>query len=211
MKKIAAEKETRYVVADTWPPLTQKALAAVKKYFAANPHRPFMPLADLHSSMSGAADEPMFKTAVDELAGSGAVLRKEGGLTLPGFEARLESKDQELADRVEAIFRKAGFEPPLEEDVCRELRLPLNQFRKVLGTLFQQGKLVRLDPKVIYHRTAFDKARALVLEYLRIKRTITIAETKDILRVSRKYACAVLEYLDKAQITRRNGDVHVLK
>jgi len=211
LKSIAAEKEMRYVVAESWPGLLQKASAAINKYFAANPHRPFMPRADLHSSMSGVADEPMFKTAVDELAGSGAVLHKEGGLTLPGFEARLESKDQEIADRVEAIFRRAGFEPPLEEDVYRVLRLPLNQFRKVLGTLFQQGKLIRLDPKVIYHRAVFDKAKASVLEYLRLKRSITIAETKDILRVSRKYACAVLEYLDKIQVTRRNGDFHVLK
>ena len=211
LKKIAADKDKRYIVADAWPPLLQKALAAVKKYFAANPHKPFIPLADLHSSMSGAADEPMFKTAVEELAASGAVVRKEGGLTLPGFEARLESKDQEFADRVEAIFRKAGYEPPLEEDVCRELRLPLNQFRKILGTLLQQAKLIRLDPKVIYHRAAFEKARASVMEYLQKKRTITISETKDILRVSRKYACAVLEYLDKTQITRRNGDVHVVK
>jgi selenocysteine-specific elongation factor len=211
LKKVPAEKENRYVTADVWPPLLQKTLAAATKYFAANPHRPFMPLADLHSSMSGAADEGMFKAAIDELAASGAVVRKEGGLTLPGFEARLESKDQEFADRVEAIFRKAGFEPPLEEDVVRELRLPLNQFRKVLGTLIQQGNLIRLDPKVVYHRTAFEKARASVMEYLQRKRSITIAETKDILRVSRKYACAVLEYLDKTQLTRRNGDVHLLK
>jgi selenocysteine-specific elongation factor len=128
-----------------------------------------------------------------------------------GLEARLELKDQEIADRVEAIFRKAGFEPPLEEDVCRDLRLPLNQFRKVLGTLMQQGKLIRLDPKVIYHRTAFEKARMSVMEYLYKKRSITIAETKDILRVSRKYACAVLEYLDKTQMTRRIGDAHTIK
>lgn len=211
LKKIPCEKELRYTAADVWPPLTQKALAAVKKYFADNPHRQVMPLADLHSSLSGAADEPMFRAVLDELAASGAVIRKESGLTVPGFEARLESKDQELADRVETIFRKAGFEPPLEEDVCRELRLPLNQFRKVLGTLLQQGKLVRLDLKVIYHRTAFEKAKASVLEFLRMKRSITISETKDVLRVSRKYACAVLEYLDKIQVTRRSGDAHVMK
>ena len=68
---------------------------------------------------------------------------------------------------------------------------------------------MRLDPKVIYHRTVFDKAKASVLEYLRVKRSITIAEAKDVLRVSRKYACAVLEYLDKRQVTRRLGDAHV--
>ena len=211
LKKILSERGERYVAAEVWPALLEKIQTAVKKYFAANPHRPFMPLADLHSHLVRDADEPTFKAAVEELAVNGAVIRKEGALTLPGFEARLQAKDQELADRVEAIFLKAGYEPPLEEDVCRELRLPLNQFRKILGTLIKQGRLVRLDPKVTYHRDAFEKARASVLEYLRLRRTITISETKDILRVSRKYACAVLEFLDKSQITRRNGDVHMIK
>jgi len=211
LKKILSERDERYIAAEMWPALLEKTLAAVKKYFAANPHRPFMPLADLRSHLVRDADEPMFKAAVEKLAVNGAVIRKEGALTLPGFEARLQAKDQEFADRIEAIFRKAGYEPPLEEDVCRELRLPLNQFRKILGTLIKQGRLVRLDPKVTYHRDAFEKARAAVLEYLRLRRTITISEAKDILRVSRKYACAVLEYLDKTQITRRNGDVHVIK
>jgi selenocysteine-specific elongation factor len=186
LKKILSERDERYFAAEMWPALLEKIQAAVKKYFAANPHRPFMPLADLLSRLVRDADEPMFKAAVEELAVNGAVIRKEGALTLPGFEARLQAKDQELADRVEAIFRKAGYEPPLEEDVCRELRLPLNQFRKILGTLIQQGRLVRLDPKVTYHRDAFEKAKASVLEYLRLRRTITISETKDILRVSRK-------------------------
>jgi selenocysteine-specific elongation factor len=61
------------------------------------------------------------------------------------------------------------------------------------------------------HRDAYEKARKAVVDYLRLRRTITISETKDILRVSRKYAFAVLEYLDKAQVTRRSGDSHVLK
>ena len=170
-----------------------------------------MPSADLQSHVSGDADDAVFRAIVEELVASGSAQRNEGGLTLPGFEARLQAEDQKLADRVEAIFRKAGYEPLLEDEVFRDLRLPLNQFRKVMGALLQQGKLVRLDPKVTYHREAFEKAKKSVLDYLRLRRTITISETKDVLRVSRKYACAVLEYLDKTQVTRRSGDVHVLR
>ena len=132
-------------------------------------------------------------------------------MSLPGHEARFADRDAETAARVEALFRKAGFEPPLEEDACRDLRLPLNQFRKIMGALVEQGRLVRLDPKVTLHRDAFEKAKAAVLEYLRLRKSVTISETKDILKVSRKYACAVLEYLDKRQVTRRAGDVHLLK
>jgi selenocysteine-specific elongation factor len=211
LKTIPSDKDERFIPADAWEKLYQKALAAIKTYFADNPHRRFMPSADLQSHIAGDADDAVFKAIVEELVASRSALRSEGGLTLPGFEARLQAEDQKLADRVEAIFRKAGYESQLEDEVCRDLRLPLNQFRKVMGALLQQGKLVRLDPKVTYHREAFEKAKKSVLDYLRLRRTITISETKDILRVSRKYACAVLEYLDKLQITRRSGDTHVLR
>jgi selenocysteine-specific elongation factor len=211
LKTIPSDKDGRFIPADAWERLYKKALAAIKKYFVDNPHRRFMPSADLQSHVSGDADDAVFRAIVEELVASGSAQRNEGGLTLPGFEARLQAEDQKLADRVEAIFRKAGYEPLLEDEVFRDLRLPLNQFRKVMGALLQQGKLVRLDPKVTYHREAFEKAKKSVLDYLQLRRTITISETKDVLRVSRKYACAVLEYLDKTQVTRRSGDVHVLR
>lgn len=80
-----------------------------------------------------------------------------------------------------------------------------------MGTLAQQGILVRIDPKVTMHKDALEKAKTAVLQFLKLRRSITIAEAKDVLKVSRKYACAVLEYLDKTQVTRRSGDAHVLK
>jgi selenocysteine-specific elongation factor len=209
--KIAGEKEGRFIASQAWQMLADKAQAAVKRYFNDNPHRRFMPTADLFSQFAAEADEVAFRAVVEDLVKSGVALRVEGGLALLGFEAKLQDADQKLADRIEAVFRKAGYEPPLEEDVVRELRLPLNQFRKIMATLGQQGKLVRLDPKVTYHRVAFEKARKSILDYINIKNKVTIAEAKDVLRVSRKYACAVLEYLDKIQVTRRSGDMHVKK
>jgi len=91
------------------------------------------------------------------------------------------------------------------------LRLPLNDFRKVLGVLLKEGRLVRLDPRIIYQCESFERAKSLLAEFLRVRREITIADAKDVLQVSRKFACAVLEYLDKINMTRRQGDVHVLK
>jgi selenocysteine-specific elongation factor len=209
--RIRAEKEDRFLPAEAWMALREKTLAVLKKYFLANPHRPSMPIADLKSQLERDADEPAVRFVIDELAARKALVLLESGLTLPGHEARLRPKEQGLADRVEEIYRKAGFEPPLEEDVVRQLRLPLNDFRKVLGTLLKEGRLVRLDPRIIYHRDSFDRAKSLIADFLRVRGEITIADAKDVLRVSRKFACAVLEHLDKAQVTRRKGDVHVLK
>jgi len=209
--KIPAEKEDRFLPVDAWAALQEKTFVILKKYFSANPHRSSMPVADLKSQLEREADEPTIRSTIDELAAKKALVLLESGLTLAGHEARLRPKELELADRVEAIYRKAGFEPPLEEDVVRQLRLPLNDFRKVLGTLLKEGRLVRLDTRIIYHRDSFDRAKSLIADFLRLRREITIADAKDVLQVSRKFACAVLEYLDKINMTRRKGDVHVLK
>ncbi|MCX6560037.1 MAG: selenocysteine-specific translation elongation factor [Candidatus Aminicenantes bacterium] len=209
--RIKGEKDERFIPADAFAALKEKAYASIKKYLTANPHKPFMPAADLASTLARETGDAALRQALDALASAQAIVRLEGGVGLPGHQAKLVDKDQDLARKVEAIFKRAAFEPPLEDDVVKELRLPLNQFRKIMGTLVQQGALIRLDPKVTMHRESVEKAKTAVLQFLKLRRAITIAEAKDILKVSRKYACAVLEYLDKVQVTRRSGDAHVLK
>jgi selenocysteine-specific elongation factor len=211
LKKIAEAKGDRYLTAAKFGELTEKAFAAAKKFFTANPQKPAMPPADFQSHLPRELGEAAVKLVLEELVARKSLVRVESGIALPGHQAKFADQDQILADKVEAVFRRAWFEPPLEDDVFRDLRLPLNQFRKIMGALAQQGKLVRLDPKVTMHRDAYEKARTAVLQYLALRKSITIAETKDIMKVSRKFACAVLEYLDKAQVTRRSGDAHVLK
>jgi selenocysteine-specific elongation factor len=209
--RIKGEKDDRYLPAEAFTALRDKAFASIKKYLADNPHKPFMPSADLASTLGRETGDAVLRQALDALASAQAIVRLEGGVHLPGHQAKLVDKDQDLARNVEAIFKRAAFEPPLEDDVVKVLRLPLNQFRKIMGTLAQQGVLVRIDPKVTMHKEALEKAKAAVLQFLKLRRSITIAEAKDVLKVSRKYACAVLEYLDKAQVTRRSGDAHVPK
>jgi selenocysteine-specific elongation factor len=209
--RIKGDKDERFLTAEAFAALKDKAHASIKKYLTANPHKPFMPSADLASTLARETGDAALRQILDALASAQAVIRLEGGVSMPGHQAKLADKDQDLARKVEAIFKRAAFEPPLEGDVVKELRLPLNQFRKIMGTLIQQGVLIRLDPKVTLHCEALEKARTAVLQFLKLRRSITISEAKDVLKVSRKYACAVLEYLDKIQVTRRSGDAHVLK
>jgi len=210
-RKIAEAKSDRFLTAETFTRLTAKAAEAVTKFFAANPQKPAMTTAEFQAALPTETGDAAARTVAEELIRANRIIRVESGISIPGHQAKFADREQALADKVEAVFRRAGFEPPLEEDVCRTLNLPLSAFRKIMGALSQQGKLVRLDPKVTMHREAFEKARTSVLQYLGLRKSISIAEAKDILKVSRKYACALLEYLDKTQVTRRDGDAHRLK
>lgn len=209
--RIPAEKAERFLPAGAWAALREKTIAVLEKYFSANPHQNSMPAADLKAQLEREGDEASIGSVIEALAAQKTLVRAGSGLTLPGHKASLRPKEQESADQVEAIYRNGRFEPPLEEEVLRQTRLPLNEFRRTLGLLLKDGRLVRLDARIIYHREALERVKSSLVDFLRLHGEITIADAKDVLRVSRKFACAVVEYLDRIQVTRRRGDVHVLK
>ena len=116
----------------------------------------------------------------------------------------------ELADRIEAEFKRSGYKVPLVREVQERLGVPDKSFQNVLSSLYEQGRLIRLDEKVTYPRETLDKAKVYVIEYIRKNQSITMAELRDAMDFSRKYAQPILEYLDKAGITQRVGDRRVL-
>jgi selenocysteine-specific elongation factor len=50
-----------------------------------------------------------------------------------------------------------------------------------------------------------------VIDLCRRDGSATIATLRDELGTSRRYAQALLEYLDREKVTRRDGDAHVLR
>jgi selenocysteine-specific elongation factor len=49
------------------------------------------------------------------------------------------------------------------------------------------------------------------MDHIRENQSITIAELRDKLKLSRKYTQAILEYFDNIGLTRRKEDRHVIK
>jgi len=208
---VPAEKEERYLPAESREILSERVLFLVRQYLQTNPHQPFMPFADLRAQFLKEADEPVFKWLLDDLIRKGTLWRKENSIGLAGHEPRLGAKEQEIARQIEEAFKSAKFNPPLEEQVCRKLGLAPPPFKKFMASLIQQRKIVRLNPKVTYHKEALEQAREIVLDQVREKGAITIAELRDTLHLSRKYSHALLEYFDSIGLTKRSGDTHVLK
>jgi selenocysteine-specific elongation factor len=148
---------------------------------------------------------------LDDLVNRKLIYRKDSQIGLVGHEMKLKPKDQELIDRIEQEFKMARFETPLEDEVCQKLRLEQAVFKRLMNSLFQQGKLVRLNRKVVYHKDAFQAAKEVVTGQLQKSKSITIAELRDKLSMSRKYSHAILEYFDTIGLTKRVEDRHVLR
>jgi selenocysteine-specific elongation factor len=103
---------------------------------------------------------------------------------------------------LEQRLREAGFEPPLESELDAA----------DLATLRTAGRAIRVSKTLHIHADALDAVRERVIEIARQNGgAITLAQLRDELKTSRKFAQALLEHMDDEKVTIRREDAHVLR
>lgn len=207
--KTAVSGETRYLHSVSYDALTREALDAIESYLKKNPYRVWMPLSDLQSHLLKQVDKQTAETLLANLCRDAKVVRKRSRVTLGGYQLRLNASEEEKAGHIEKVFRDAGFAPPLEADVRDIVGLSPDTFRNLMTCLVEQERLVRLSDKVTYHSENLKTVEDMVARHLKASSGIAVAELRDRLGVSRKYALALLEYFDTIGLTKREGDKHV--
>ena len=80
-----------------------------------------------------------------------------------------------------------------------------------MESLVNTGRLVRVEDKILLHIDYYEKALSMAKEHIAQNGQITLAEMRDLMGASRKFAVAVLEYWDRRNITKKVGDARVLK
>jgi selenocysteine-specific elongation factor len=103
---------------------------------------------------------------------------------------------------IETQLRAAGIEPPPDSELDGE----------ALGTLREAGGAVRVARGLHMHPSAVERAREQLVAAARAGGgEITLAQARDVLVTSRKFAQALLEHLDGERVFVRRGDAHVLR
>ena len=65
---------------------------------------------------------------------------------------------------------------------------------------------IKVSDDLVFHRNALEALRRQLTDYKQKARKIDVANFKDLIGVTRKYAIPLLEYLDRERVTRRVGD-----
>ena len=107
----------------------------------------------------------------------------------------------EEALALEERLRAAGHAPPVASELAGS--------EHALAALRATGRVVRVGPRLHFHAKALADIEGRVREHLEAHGQITVAELRDDLGTSRKFAQALLEHFDGEGLTLRRGDSHV--
>lgn len=179
-----------------WRGLRERLIALIRDYHTRYPLRAGMPREEARSRLKLASD------ALDSVVGYCAAqndLVQEGAFVrLPQHTPTPTADQQRRIRQMLAAFRATPYAPPTPElDV------------EALAWLAEQGTLTRVAPDVWFLSQTYDEMVTWVKQQLQDGGSLTVAQFRDRFGSSRKYALALLEYLDERRITRRNGDIRV--
>jgi selenocysteine-specific elongation factor len=129
----------------------------------------------------------------------------EKTIALSSHRVEFDDAGQRQVNALLAQFALTPFNPPSQTDAEAQVGAD------VLNALLEQGALERIAPNVIFAPAALAQMQDWVTSQLQSGGEITAAQVRDHFDTSRKYAIALLEYLDAKHITRRVGDARVLR
>lgn len=166
------------------------------------------PERDALRRMTPDADDAIFDVAIDDLLRQGAIVTSGSAVALAGHVPAAAAGQVAAIDELAAVYAAAGLVAPEISELPGHLAgrddLPL-----LLRHLEREGRLVRLTPTRWSDAATVAAARADLRAALGTG-PHPVAAYKDTLGLTRKHLMPLLEFLDRAGFSRRDGDVRTL-
>jgi selenocysteine-specific elongation factor len=145
--------------------------------------------------------------SLERLIGAGKLVGDQRRVALAEFKPQLSNNQRKLRDKIIAGHQAAGFQPPDPASFAGAAGGNAGGLGDLFEVCVAEGRLCKISDELYLHADAEAQMRRLLGEKLAPDKGLTVAEIRDLLGTTRKYAVPFCEYLDRVGLTRREGDV----
>jgi selenocysteine-specific elongation factor len=139
------------------------------------------------------------------------VLSREGNkFILQGAVEELGEDERRLMAKMQKVYAETGYHSPRPDELPEMLQSSWEEIGRILDYLTSQKKLIRLSKNVVLDYGSFKKAQDAVVKIIKEKGALDSADFKQRIGSTRKYALAILDFLDAQKITVRSGNIRRL-
>ena len=142
-----------------------------------------------------------FNSVVRMLQETKSLMESNSLISLYDYKPELSTEQDQFAKRFVSDIAEGRFSPRTDLEIDDD----------ILNFLLEKGRLVKVADGVVFSREVFDEMLVGLRDYITQNDEITVGDFRDLYQTSRKYALAVLDYLDQQQVTKRVGDARVLR
>lgn len=187
--------------------VAERLSGRLASFHAEHPLAPGMEVAEARALMASIlgerADPGLGDAVLDHLAQSGRIARRGTAVRLPEHSASTAGRDD--ADELVTVVSESWPSPP----TVREL-VEAGYGRELIRAACADGRLVQVSADVLVSPQILQSAQEIVRRNA-APPGLTVSSFREAMGTSRKYALPILEYFDGKGLTRRVGDVRLLR
>lgn len=188
--------------------LEARLLEVLKRLHAGAPIEPVVSRQKVAQSLRY-VDGEVLAGVLARLIKSGKVVGNDSGIALRDHAGRLTAAQEAARGQIVARYERAAFMPPDPGELAAEFKLSNPEMRQLLSLCVHTGELAHVSATIYLHRAWHEQLHERMTAALAGSRGLTMAEIRDLLETSRKYALPMCEYLDRIGLTRRKGDLRI--
>lgn len=173
----------------------------LKEYHNQYPFRQGMLKETMRKQLTIEVSQPLLDMLVSTWGDSLVEIKNQNYVALKDFSIHYTKEQEKKKDELLATILEGKFKPPQVSEFISNDTEAEEMLMAEVG-----HSLVRLDQDTYMHKNNIDRAVSLLTKHLETHETITLADFRDMLETTRKYAMLLLEYFDRQRITLRVGD-----
>ncbi len=208
-EKVALLAPGFYIHAESAVHTKERLLEIVRDFHRASPHSPGITREGLQEAAG--VSPVLVAQLVEMLAKTGRLENRGDRLALPEHRVTFQEEDEAYLKSLESVFRESGFHPPNPQVAIESRAAPTDKAEWALQILLEHGHLVRVADNLVFHRDAVERAREILVEFIRKEGKLESVRFKYLLDTTRKFAIPLLDYFDRIGVTSRVGHTRYLK
>lgn len=213
-KKIAAvplgQHRELLLHTDTLRALQARILAALQRLHEENPLVTSHDRQKVLALFGYVGSDALVNAAIDLLLSGKFVVADGRRIARADFKPKLSANLRKLKDKVVEAYRVAGFQPPDPSAFAPQAGGNAANLKDLFDVCAAEGLLVPINEQIYLHVDIEAQMRERIGQRLRQGPGATVAEIRDLLGTTRKFAVPICEYLDRIRLTRREGDLRLL-
>jgi len=187
-----------------WNELKNSIHNFLKKYHAKNPLNAGAQKEEIRQHLS--CENSILEALLQSMSDDKSISQKGELFLNPNFSIILNSEDDSLQNSILNQLDQEGFTSSTLAQLSLKTGNSKEKLMQVLNVAEQQGKLLRIDGKLMFTQKNFIILREKVKQFFSNHPEMSVSEFKELAHTSRKYAVPLLEYFDKKKITYREGN-----
>jgi selenocysteine-specific elongation factor len=188
-----------------------RLIEVLEAYHVAEPLRPGMSRGTLRGQLPENVRPEAAELALKRLEESGEICIGAEFAWRKDYTPTLDAKSEQAVAKIREDSKNAGLEPVSAKDWSLKLGIEQELFRDLVAFLERNQEIVRAPGDLFFDRDAIDALTQKVVAYLGEHREIDTKTYKEVIGTSRRTAMPLMELLDDLHVTRRVGDVRVLR